>query len=225
MDLIAGYGSDSEEDVNVAPAKPQTAPVSTVPRKPVPVAHPTKTKTKVFDISFLPPEIQAALARGDTAGDSDDDDAGLPTASRTSTGSAEVKRVPMGANSCKLLTMLPAPSTSISTDFVAEKPAHHLSGIEDRADRNNIKLNGITKDGDESVDPAPAVNVPPPKKSSFSFGYSTETTRKGVEQPFTGKSAAASSGSSSSAPPVMPWFQEDKKPLPEVFVVLYLSPV
>jgi hypothetical protein len=79
MSLVAGYGSDSEEE-GAAPV-PVSRPAVVAPPKPTlsGLAAGTNQKKrkkpkKTLMLSILPPEIQAALARGASLGDSDDED-------------------------------------------------------------------------------------------------------------------------------------------------------
>ena len=73
-----------------------------------------RKKTKTVNALVLSPEIQAALARGDTLGDSDTDDDG-PTKKPP-----KIVRPP-GSNPNDLLSLLPQPSTAASADDILLK--------------------------------------------------------------------------------------------------------
>ena len=87
MNLLAGYGSDSDENEDNGKFSPKniTNQISELPKPevkslPKPEQKNTIKKKKIELLSFLPPEIQAALTRGDSYNDdsdSDDDKKGI----------------------------------------------------------------------------------------------------------------------------------------------------
>jgi hypothetical protein len=153
--MFAGYGSDSEGEVavkQVVAVKTETAPAS--------APAPVQRNVKRLDISFLPPEIQAALTRGDSTRDSDDDEP-VSTAKTSSSRSASRATDSAGDTKSKLLSMLPAPKV--------------------REEDNSMKpkqTNPTNSDSTKTSNPPAASTAP---KSKFVFGFSsTETTRKAV---------------------------------------------
>lgn len=222
MDLFGGYGSDSDNEGPVVVAK-QPALVQAKPppqivqtRQPLLRTNPTvvapsssktsvigqQKKVKKLDISFLPPEIQAALARGDSTRDSDDDEPGPINVTKSSSVN-KASGKPLDEASCKLLGMLPAPkghdveSTGSSSGAVTTIPV--------------VPPSVATKETTTTAKPAAP-------KSSFSFGYcSTETVRSGQ-----GKTSSVSvSVESKPEVPVMPWFQDIQKPIEAVSAILF----
>ncbi len=73
-----------------------------------------KKKSKTVNALVLSPEIQAALARGDTLGDSDSDEDGPKKPPK-------IVRRPAGSNPNDLLSLLPQPSTAASADDILLK--------------------------------------------------------------------------------------------------------
>lgn len=83
MSLVAAYGSDSEDEGGAAVPEVVKAPAPAIVKPNGSQAMPSAASTgmkrkkpkkaKVL-VSILPPEIQAALARGASLGDSDDED-------------------------------------------------------------------------------------------------------------------------------------------------------
>lgn len=84
MDLLGGYSDDEENEEHDTASASVSASGSHANKpeqkiqnpKPNP-SGPKQKKKKKLDISFLPENIQAALARGDTANDSDSDQEGI----------------------------------------------------------------------------------------------------------------------------------------------------
>ena len=220
MDLFGGYGSDSDnESPKLAakqPALVQAKQLSQVmqTKQPTPRTNPNvvassskpsavgqQKKVKKLDISFLPPEIQAALARGDSTRDSDDDETGPVNVAKTSVNKASSK--PLDEASCKLLGMLPTPkghdveSTGSSSGAGAS---------------NKVTAAPLVPTSVATTETATTAKSAAPK-SAFSFGYSsTETVRSGQ-----GKTSSVSvSVESKPDVPVMPWFQDIQKPIEAV---------
>jgi len=227
MDFFSGYGSDSD---NEQPSKSVSVPAAVQPKIQPSVVQQVKVqpkavipaprvaskagssssggvvqkKVKKLDISFLPAEIQAALARGDSTRDSDDDEAG-PVTSTTQTKVSKSANKPVDAASSLLLGMLPAPKV-----YETDKPApSSSSGGNTKAPAAPLVPNAATK-GPPAVKPTPAAAA---HKSTFSFGYSsTETVRTGQ-----GKTGSVTvSVDSKPDVPVMPWFQDIQKPIEAV---------
>lgn len=146
MNLVDGYGSDSEGETI-------SSEVACVPKEALPPSNthqqPVRRKVKRLDISFLPTEIQAALTRGDSTNDSDDEGVGLGVQSLRSVS----KDIPGGSNSgskSKLLGMLPAPKSKDDT-----KPTE-------------VPVKPIVNHTDEQ----------PASKSSFVFGFTSTSTSR-----------------------------------------------
>jgi hypothetical protein len=113
MNLLAGYGSDDDDDDDEIPCEVQqitTRPLNsevngkiTQLSKADGVERKSAKPKRKLDIGYLPPEILAALARGDSAVDSDDDDfpvaANAPTSSKSNDSDF----------TSPLLSILPAP--------------------------------------------------------------------------------------------------------------------
>lgn len=222
MDLFGGYGSDSDSDspkedihqsVSTQP-KPQAQAYSKQPAvfrgvtsaaasssSTSSTAVGQQKKVKRLDISFLPPEIQAALARGDSTRDSDDDEPG-PVIQKSNVSKSINK--PLDETSCKLLGMLPAPkghemeSTGISTGKAVTNNIAKATPM--------VPASVTTKETTTTAKPAAS-------KSAFNFSYSsTETVRTGQ-----GKTGSVSvSVESKPEVPVMPWFQDIQKPIEAV---------
>lgn len=221
MDLFSGYGSDSDSDspkvVLKQPEMVQAKPVPPVvlTKQPLPwtttsvAASSSKSsavgqqkKVKKLDISFLPPEIQAALARGDSTRDSDDDDEPRPTIANKASAS-KTNNKPLDEASCKLLGMLPAPK------------GHETESSDNSSGQTKIaaKAAPLVSTSAAPKDAAAAAAKPAAPKSAFSFGYSsTETVRTSQ-----GKTGSVSvSVESKQEVPVMPWFQDIQKPIDAV---------
>lgn len=121
-----------------------------------------RKKTKaVVNALVLSPEIQAALARGDTLGDSDSDES-------PANKPPKVLR-PAGSNPNDLLSLLPQPSTSASADDIflksqlkRRKAATAKSAQESaqqsgsRADKGSEAASQPTKSSEEGAAPPPA---------------------------------------------------------------------
>jgi len=222
MDLFGGYGSDSDnESPNIVakqPALVQAKPPPQVVQTKQPVVPRTnqnvvasssskpsaigqQKKVKKLDISFLPPEIQAALARGDSTRDSDDDEPGPVIVTKSSVNKANSK--PLDEASCKLLGMLPAPKS-----YDVESTGSSLgAGANSAAATAPLVPTSVT-----TKETATTAQSAAPK-NAFSFGYSsTETVRTGQ-----GKTSSVSvSVESKPDVPVMPWFQDIQKPIEAV---------
>jgi hypothetical protein len=121
MDLLGNYSEESEDEqqeilISRPEIKAVTREVTPNPNlTPLPGAPPMmkkkNKKRKKLDISFLPENIQAALARGDTISDSDSDHEETPVSSARGTQS-EYSSVN------ELLLKLPKPkNASTSTEF------------------------------------------------------------------------------------------------------------
>eukprot|EP00903_Cladosiphon_okamuranus_P016177 g14928.t1 len=76
-----------------------------------------KKKSKTINALVLSPEIQAALARGETLGDSDSDD----DDSAADKKPPKIIRRPPGSNPNDLLSLLPQPSTAVGADDILLK--------------------------------------------------------------------------------------------------------
>jgi hypothetical protein len=188
MNLVGGYGSDSESDVPSGPAAPNPAPLET--KKPQQVAA---RKIKRLDISFLPPEIQAALTRGDSTNDSDDEGigAGVSLNKQTSASSASNDT---GTKS-KLLGLLPAPKTK----------------EEQRLESTRLKSAAVERSDQQTSSAAP--------KSSFVFGYATSSTTRVTKASDPAqderlkaneKSETADAMEADEETPSLPWMQSSK---------------
>lgn len=110
MNVLAGYGSGDSDAENAAspPTKsPAYAEAKNPTDKPRDVGG---KKVKKLDISFLPPEIQAALARGDNMSDSDSEGEG--GAAKATNNSSSVPSTGRGApvdRTRSMLDSLPKP--------------------------------------------------------------------------------------------------------------------
>jgi hypothetical protein len=194
--MFAGYGSDSEEE-EVAASHVEV--VKKVPPAPAPAAAPVQRKVKRLDISFLPPEIQAALTRGDSTRDSDDDE-GESTSKASSRGVARPADA-AGDTKSKLLGMLPAPKVR-----------------EESNDMRPKQSNPANSDSSSATKPKEAAPAP---KSKFVFGFSsTETTRKAVTNEKEGSAVTASQVAHTAVAEdndeddgiaALPWLQESKQ--------------
>lgn len=194
MDFVDGYGSDSDDGNG---AKVTSQPVVAVAIKAPPAVA---KKVKRLDITFLPPEIQAALARGDSTKDSDDEDDGIARFS----GSFKASAQPITDASSALLGMLPAPKGK-DTDALANKPVMKTRPA-------GIPASVKSAAGEEG----PAKTSAP--KSAFSFGYTTVEKTKTVASKAGNSSAAASVAApvankkqnveEEEKSTVLPWFQE-----------------
>jgi hypothetical protein len=116
MNLLSGYGSGSDDDAGEEQTFEIKVPVKIVPvvaSKPV-IRNDNNggKKVKKLDISFLPPEIAAALARGNTY-DSDDDD----MYSKPSTQKVSKPANTSNDFSSQLLSLLPAPKENNPKDL------------------------------------------------------------------------------------------------------------
>jgi hypothetical protein len=118
MDLLGDYEESDEEispmetKATMTLVKNQTAAVGNVAK--------SKKKKKKLDISFLPENIQAALARGDTAGDSDSDQEDTSIISHTVSHET--------SSALELLSKLPKPKTSSksTTELGIPKKKHEI---------------------------------------------------------------------------------------------------
>ncbi len=117
MDLLSGYDSSSDQEEVVANIV--TKHVVDVPNKSDNKLQTPVVKKKRTDISYLPPEILAALARGDSNNDSDGDDDYAPlirkTVYRNSGETNDTK--------CALLSMLPVPKQGTYVESVSTTDA------------------------------------------------------------------------------------------------------
>jgi hypothetical protein len=188
MNLVGGYGSDSESDVPSGPAAPNPAPLETKKLQQV-----AARKVKRLDISFLPPEIQAALTRGDSTNDSDDEGAGAGVSLNKQTSSSSANN-DTGTKS-KLLGLLPAPKTKEEPRL---ESTQHKSSAAERSDQ-------------QASSAAP--------KSSFVFGYATSSTTRvtkasdpAQDERFRAneKSETADAMEADEETPSLPWMQSSK---------------
>lgn len=125
MNLLAGYGSD-DDDENTCEVQQTAAPSlnsegndnRTIKSSTIDVERKQTAKPKKkFDIGYLPPAIMAALARGDSAADSDDDD--FPVATAYVQTSVNGSKDNGSDFSSPLLSMLPAPKQQNDKPAVA----------------------------------------------------------------------------------------------------------
>lgn len=197
MNFVGGYGSDSDGDVAasvVAPVHKVPTPAPLLNNKPAAVQR----KVKRLDISFLPPEIQAALARGDSTNDSDDD----VESSGTRSHSAGVPKLSADSgngndNKSKLLGMLPAPKAKEEPKLVSTEK------------KETVPATANSKAAVEGAAP----------KSAFVFGFTSTATSRvtkktAVEDIATqGKvntSTADADSDNDNETPVLPWMQSSK---------------
>lgn len=170
MDFVGGYGSDSDTE-NAVIVQPKPTPTSSTSKLSNQTQPKLKNQTQLknvnsnngssqtagqrkvkrLDISILPPEIQAALARGDSIRDSDDEDE--PKINNVSNKPSEHNKT---ETKSKLLGMLPPPKSK--EDIIIQPPSKVVSASED-------SNTGVTTE----------TSAP---KSKFVFGFSsTETSR------------------------------------------------
>lgn len=207
MDLVGGYGSGSDDECEVKSVNksfPEAASVKVAPSviSNAPQLLPQK-KIKKLDITFLPPEIQAALARGDSTRDSDDeDDINVSHSATTKTNNQPAAENPL---SSLLLGMLPAPKS---------KEESYNTSTTSRIQVGNVPTSS------NSVDQASSSTKAPAPKSAFSFGYTTVEKKKvgTVKSDQTTASDSTSTKSSfvdvdtgEKAAPVLPWFTEEPR--------------
>jgi hypothetical protein len=128
MDLLGNYSeesddeqpkNDSKHEVKVKVDESTPTPTNNTPS----ILNKKKKKRKKLDISFLPENIQAALARGDTADDSDSDD------------HEEIRVVSVGSHeksssANELLSKLPKPKSSSGSTEFSKRPTPSLPKTE-----------------------------------------------------------------------------------------------
>lgn len=156
MNLVGGYGSDSDDD-----GAPAAQPQHKLPtQRDASGASSQSTggqnvqqqrRVKRLDISILPPEIQAALARGDSSRDSDDEEVTSIVRKAATSKDAGVT-----SQQCPLLGILPAPKSK--EELLSQPPPVAESG---------------TKVSNTSAAPAPSAS-----SSKFVFGFSNTETKR-----------------------------------------------
>ena len=164
MDNLAAYGSSSDEEEGStfqgASTIVQLATAAPPPKAP-PLADEKKTtggssnshitggkKKKILDVSFLPQEIQDALARGNNLSDSDSDD-GKPfrTPKIVTMSTAKI------ASSKALLDQLPKPLHSDSPPIKLQVQSMLLGATSDSS--NDVTARGVTADSDDKTKTSP----------------------------------------------------------------------
>ena len=135
MNLLSGYGSDSDEDKEVTPTAPAAPPVIS---KNI-VTKQTNIKKRKLNISVLPIEIQRALTQSDSNLDSDDEDA----ASKPSNTTSHTNSINSNSGMKGLLSMLPQPKTASSSSAPASLYTQLAS--QKKASTNSTPLTSNTK--------------------------------------------------------------------------------
>ncbi len=127
MNLLAGYDSeDNEAEENAAVpvqlevSQSRVVPIATLASSSSTSRHVRPINKKKFDMSVLPPDIVAALTRGDSTFDSDEENDSVPSHSKITKVDKKSEPSPNDFSSL-LLKLLPAPkekstnSTSVNS--------------------------------------------------------------------------------------------------------------
>lgn len=122
MNVLAGYGSGSEDSGDDAvPLAAAAPPATSAPHAKAAIAG--GKKVKKLDISFLPPEIQAALVRGDHMSDSESDGEQPARKSVTETSSSATRAATAASERTRhMLKQLPKPQRDTDSCQLSAAP-------------------------------------------------------------------------------------------------------